>query len=875
MSKSEEPRRYGKCRIEKEIGRGARATVYLARHEGLQIPVAVKVMSKEGAEGQKHFTERFLREARLTAQLKHDNIMRVYDCGQTQESYYLVLEYVDGKTCRDTLSEKGVFEWRSAVQIVRQVAEGLRYANTKGIIHRDLKPENVMIDGEGNVHIADMGLAKQVAAEQVSATADGDVLGTPYYMSPEQVRQPGTVDFRSDIYSLGATLYHMATGYVPFDATTPFEVMTKHLSEKLTPPEKRKPDLPPALCALIVRAMAKEPHDRYQSYEEMLEALDGLLAGETEAEPTAEAPVEVAAEAVVPSEEQAVELQAPAEEPVARPLPISPTDLPVTAQNVQAKVLGMAALLAYAFFLVCLYQLLLGWGGLAVALAALAGLVGLSVGWGYCAFYRSEPVVEAEASQTVDQQISGALGRLCERLGLPLPRVRVTDRRDDACYAYSLFSSRAAIHIPAGWLKRVYLSRDETEAFLAQSLAGVYNGDSDLRMLLAVPVGLLTLARWLAARSLGVIRSDRSRLRLWLAQGMVLAGMVGICAIIAALFFLSFWAGAVGFVFFGMLILVSAFERYSRHAGDAFAVKVMEGGDLVKSVIVASGVVSLEGYRLLREAVGERQAEQWSGETVLPDARGQVVESIASYYSEMEYAPNTLDTARKLFGTVPLAAERLNRLAGLPRRVPALFRVLRFANRVYTALLGVRAKQAMNASDLGAARLHAGLGAIAGALAVASVVALYFLGSMHYAFFLVVVAALGGALGFVVARQVFAAGPSAARLAWPIVLASVFFVFTSMLGFCLAGPKNLSLLANQFHVSFAVVFLSAAAAAALFVRVNSSIARARKAGAAADTTQGPITAAKEEGSASAAEAAVDASERAEEQAGEEKGPGQT
>jgi serine/threonine protein kinase len=270
MAKEAEPQRFGKCLIEREIGRGARSVVYLAWHEGLQIPVAVKVMSRGGLGDEDQFAERFMREARIAAQLSHTNIVRVYDCGETEGSFYLVLEYIEGQSCKDRMGRSGPFDWPTAARIVRAVSDGLKYASTKGIIHRDLKPENIMIDKEGNARIADLGLAKEVRKGASSATAEGDVLGTPYYMSPEQVRQPGDVDFRSDIYSLGATLYHMVTGEVPFEAPTPFEIMTMHLNEPVTPPQVRNPNLPRELCDIIMRAMAKEPQSRYQSYGDLI-----------------------------------------------------------------------------------------------------------------------------------------------------------------------------------------------------------------------------------------------------------------------------------------------------------------------------------------------------------------------------------------------------------------------------------------------------------------------------------------------------------------------------------------------------------------------------------------------------------------------------
>ncbi|MHC4592274.1 MAG: serine/threonine-protein kinase, partial [Planctomycetota bacterium] len=330
MANEEEPQKYGRCLIEREIGRGARSVVYLAWHEGLQIPVAVKVMKKEEEEDDEQFAERFMREARIAAQLTHTNIVRVYDCGETPESYYLVLEYIEGESCKDRMARLGAFAWQDAARIVREVADGLNYAKQKGVIHRDLKPENIMLDSNENSRMADLGLAKEIAPGQASATADGDVLGTPYYMSPEQVRQPGEVDFRSDVYSLGATLYHMATGEVPFEAPTPFEIMTMHLNEPLPPPQQKKPDLPQTLCDIITRAMAKEPAERYQSYEDLLRDLDMLLVSEAPKAAGSPAVVPEGGPQVAAEEEPAAERLAREAEAAARLRRIKPGEMPVT-----------------------------------------------------------------------------------------------------------------------------------------------------------------------------------------------------------------------------------------------------------------------------------------------------------------------------------------------------------------------------------------------------------------------------------------------------------------------------------------------------------------------------------------------------------------
>ncbi len=812
-----ERQRYGRCRVEKEIGRGASSTVYLAWHEGLKIPVAVKVTGKASAGRDKEFTERFMREAHIVAQLNHSNIVRVYDCGETQDSYYMVFGYIEGESCKQVLDREGPFDWRSATRIVQQVADGLNYATRKGVIHRDLKPENIMIDLEGNARITDMGLAKQVEVQQPSATADGHVLGTPYYMSPEQVRQPGKVDFRADVYSLGATLYHMVTGRVPFDGDTAFEIMQKHIGEPLTPPQELNPDLPEALCRVIARAMAKEPGERYGSYDDMMRELDALLLGETAAVQAPVAPVTEEAEVAVAPGEEAVVAEAAREEPVPALLPVSPEELPVTAQNVSAKALGLLALSAYVLFIACLHHFLLGWAGLGVALAAVVAVVGLSLVWGVFALRGGSRGAEHGTREAAQEQLANAAAAVCQRLNLPPVRLRVTDGEQEGCYAYSFFSRKAVLHVSGGWLKKAALSKEETQAFLCQSLAGVYSGDSDLRTLLAVPVGVLALARRLAERLLRGAGLAGSR---WLAQAVALIGVLAACAVVVLLFSLATLAGLTGLVFLAALALLSGFERSSRYAGDAVAAKVLGSEDVVKSMIVASGLVSRSAYGLLRDGVGPDEAEKWSGETPPDDVRARLVESIAGHYTQMEHAPGTLEVARKLFCTLPFAADRLNRLAGLPRRAFPIARFAGLAGSAYAGLLGAGPRGAMNVADLAGARLHAGLGAIAGVLAFAAFVLPAMPGSGQYSFFLLWVAVLAAALGCFIALQVGRQSPSAGRLGWAVATVSTFLACTATLGLCFVGAESLSVLAFQLPVVFALALFVAALAAAVLVRLT-------------------------------------------------------
>jgi serine/threonine protein kinase len=274
------PEKFGKCKVEKLLGQGATAIVCLAKHEGLDIPVAVKVLRRKLSERRPEYAERFLREARFAARLEHPNIIRVIDCGVQDGYHYMVMDYVDGQNCLEKLQDQPQgLDWREATHIVRQAAAGLAYAAAKDIIHRDVKPSNIMIDKSGRARVSDLGLAKMTIKGMAELTQELHTVGTPNYMSPEQIRSPSGLDLRTDIYSLGASFYHMACGLTPFAGKTPMDVVAKHLSEKLVPPFKRKPTLPPPLSSIICKMMAKSPDERYQNYDELNADLENLLEG--------------------------------------------------------------------------------------------------------------------------------------------------------------------------------------------------------------------------------------------------------------------------------------------------------------------------------------------------------------------------------------------------------------------------------------------------------------------------------------------------------------------------------------------------------------------------------------------------------------------
>ncbi|HET6965902.1 MAG TPA: Stk1 family PASTA domain-containing Ser/Thr kinase [Acidimicrobiales bacterium] len=263
---ADEPRVFSdRYQMVRHIARGGMAQVYLAKDLLLDRPVALKVLFPE-LSVDRAFVERFRREAKAAANLSHPNIVSIYDWGQGDSTYYIVMEYVDGPTL-SSLLRQGPLEPERAAAIAASVAAALDFAHRRGVIHRDVKPGNVLIDDRAQVKVADFGIARAVGTSE-DLTQTGSVMGTATYFSPEQA-QGFPVDPRSDVYSLGVVLYETATGKPPFTGDNPVSIAYKHVKEAPPPPRSVNPAVPAALEAIILKALAKEPADRYQSAEEM------------------------------------------------------------------------------------------------------------------------------------------------------------------------------------------------------------------------------------------------------------------------------------------------------------------------------------------------------------------------------------------------------------------------------------------------------------------------------------------------------------------------------------------------------------------------------------------------------------------------------
>ena len=261
-----------------EIGSGAMATVYKARSSGGGDLVAIKVLPHRTA-GDVQAADRFAAESRAALRLNHPNMVRAYDVRQEGDVDCLVMEYVEGETVAAHLERSGAYGEKAAVQLVLQVASALEHAHGHGFVHRDVKPRNIIVAADGTAKLTDLGLARQVSDTQSATAEGGKAYGTPYYISPEQIRGRTDVDGRADIYGLGATLYHMATGQVPFDAATPSSVMHKHLLHELTPPRQVNPQLSRNLCDVMEVMMQKDRDLRYDSMSEVQKDLQSLLDG--------------------------------------------------------------------------------------------------------------------------------------------------------------------------------------------------------------------------------------------------------------------------------------------------------------------------------------------------------------------------------------------------------------------------------------------------------------------------------------------------------------------------------------------------------------------------------------------------------------------
>ena len=276
----------GPYRVIEQLGSGGMATVFKSYHAALDRYVAIKVLHA-AFKADPQFFERFKREARIVAKLEHPNIIPVYDFNEHHGEPYLVMRFIEGDTLKRYMTGKPMAP-AEVLRLLRPVAEALAYAHAQGVLHRDIKPSNIMVTKEGNIFVTDFGLARMVEAGESTLSQDM-MVGTPQYISPEQAQGIKELDGRTDVYSLGVVLYEMLTGRVPFSADTPFATVHDHIYTPLPLPSSINPEIDPTIERLLLKALAKDPNDRFGTATELLQAFEtAFTAAPTVAKPAPE-----------------------------------------------------------------------------------------------------------------------------------------------------------------------------------------------------------------------------------------------------------------------------------------------------------------------------------------------------------------------------------------------------------------------------------------------------------------------------------------------------------------------------------------------------------------------------------------------------------
>src|SRR5919108_2034268 len=281
----------GRYRIVRKLGAGGMANVYLAEDEDLGRRVAIKILNDRYANDEA-FIERFRREAKSAAGLSHPNIVSIYDRGEAEGTYYIAMEVIEGRSLKELILTRGALPVSQAITFAKQLLEALRFAHRHGIIHRDIKPHNVLVSTderakrhETRLKVTDFGIARHGASQMTEA---GPIMGTAQYLSPEQARG-APVTAASDLYSAGVVLYEMLTGKVPFNGDSAIEIAMKHVNDAPRPPSHLRSEISPELDQVVLRALAKEPEDRYQTAEDFIEDLERVEAGLPLSQRTADA----------------------------------------------------------------------------------------------------------------------------------------------------------------------------------------------------------------------------------------------------------------------------------------------------------------------------------------------------------------------------------------------------------------------------------------------------------------------------------------------------------------------------------------------------------------------------------------------------------
>jgi len=340
-------RRLGDYELVGKLGQGAMGSVYLANRLSTGQKVAIKILPHDLARDQE-FLERFRREARAALKISHPNVVAAYDVGVADSYNFIALEYIDGPNLELLLQKKGRLSEAELLKITSEIAMALEAAEEQGIVHRDIKPANILMNSAGVSKLTDLGLASASKGDQ-RVTMAGFAVGTPFYISPEQARGDLDVDCRADIYSLGATLYHLATGALPFPGNNPVVIMTKHLQEMPPAPHIRQPGVSERISAMIMKMMAKDPGERYQSATELKADVERMKTGQMPGG-TKPPPLPTSSRRVVPSPSKPVIPSASAKSGFEHLIALPDTLLPFLPASARLPIL--AVMLTLGFLLV-------------------------------------------------------------------------------------------------------------------------------------------------------------------------------------------------------------------------------------------------------------------------------------------------------------------------------------------------------------------------------------------------------------------------------------------------------------------------------------------------------------------------------------------
>ncbi|MFQ3674309.1 MAG: serine/threonine-protein kinase, partial [Aggregatilineales bacterium] len=266
--------KFGQYILEDQVGKGGMATVYRARHARLERHVAIKIMHTVFLQDDS-FRARFEREAQIVAKLEHPHIVPIYDYSEHNGSPYLVMKYIEGVTLKQ-LMLKTHLTLQDILRLMRTLADALDYAHRQGVLHRDLKPSNILIDREGRPYLTDFGLARMAQVGESTISHDM-MLGTPFYVSPEQAQGQRDLTSLTDIYSFGVILYELITGIVPFAGDSAYAIVHAHIYAAPEPPSEKNPTLPKALDAVLLKALAKRPEDRYPTATDLMDAFAAAI----------------------------------------------------------------------------------------------------------------------------------------------------------------------------------------------------------------------------------------------------------------------------------------------------------------------------------------------------------------------------------------------------------------------------------------------------------------------------------------------------------------------------------------------------------------------------------------------------------------------